>query len=163
MTGHGVFDVLMGLVIVVGLAGAVVQVIPGGLLVGGAVIVWGVVTGGALGWSVAVVAVLLTGVGAVLKYLLAGGYLKRRGIPNRSILVGAVLGVAGFFVIPVVGLFVGFIGGTYLAEHARQRDPRLAWQSTVHAMKATGLSILVELTTALITTVLWVGALVAHA
>lgn len=163
MTGHALLDVVVALVIVAGLIGAIVQIIPGGLLVGGAVMVWGIVTGGATGWSVAVVALVFTLIGLVLKYLLAGGYLKRRGVPNRSLLVGAVLGVAGFFVIPVVGLFVGFIGGTYLAEYARLNDTSAAWRATVHAMKATGISILVELTAALMTTAVWAAALVTHA
>lgn len=163
MSGHVLLDVVVAVVILVGLVGAVVQVIPGGLLVGGAVVVWGAVTGGALGWSTAAVALVLTAVAMVLKYLLAGRYLKRRGVPNRSLVVGAVLGVVGFFVIPVVGLFIGFLGGTYLAELHRLRDQRQAWSATVHAMKATGLSIAVELAFALLTTTLWVVALVVHA
>ena len=55
------------------------------------------------------------------------------------------LGVVGFFVIPVVGLFVGFVLGIYLAERRRvgQAD---AWPSTKAALRAVGLSILIELT-----------------
>lgn len=152
-------DVLVALVIAIGLVGAVIQIIPGGLVVGGAVVVWGVVVGGAAGWTVVVVAVLLAVAGMLLKYLIAGRYLKLRGIPNRSLLIGGVLGIVGFFVIPVVGLFVGFIGGTYLAELARLRDEKAARTATGHAMRATGISILVELTAALFTTMAWLTAL----
>nr|WP_241733259.1 DUF456 domain-containing protein [Aeromicrobium phoceense] len=143
------------------MVGAVVQVIPGGLVVGTSVFVWGAVTGGTLGWSVAAVAVVLTVTALVLKYLLAGRYLKRRGVPNRSLLVGAVLGIIGFFVIPFVGLFIGFIGGTYLAELQRLRDPLAARQATAHAMRATGISILVELALALVTAMVWLGAVLS--
>lgn len=153
-----VFDLLIALAILVGLVGAVVQVIPGGLVVGAAVVVWGVVTGGTAGWTVAVVAIVLTLVALVLKYLLAGRYLRRRGVPNRSLIVGAVLGIVGFFVIPVVGLFVGFIGGTYLSELQRLKDGSAAWRATGHAMKATGISILVELASALLTSMAWLTA-----
>lgn len=153
-----VLDLLIGLVIVVGLVGAVVQVIPGGLVVGAAVVAWGVVTGGTTGWTVAAIALLLTLVAMVMKYLLAGRYLKRRGVPSRSLVVGAVLGVVGFFVIPVVGLFIGFIGGTYLSELQRLKDGAAARRATGHAMKATGISILVELAMALLTAMAWLGA-----
>ena len=139
MTSHAVLDLVVALLIVAGLVGAVVQIIPGGLLVGGSVFVWGVVTGGQLGWTVAIIAVLLTVIAMVLKYLLAGQYLKKKGVPSRSILVGAARGIVGFFVIPVVGLFIGFIGGTYLSELLRLRDEPAARAATIHAMKATGL------------------------
>ena len=41
-------DLLVGLAILFGLVGAIVQVVPGGLVVAGAVAIWGVVTGGTL-------------------------------------------------------------------------------------------------------------------
>ena len=41
------------------------------------------------------------------------------GIPTSTLLLGGVLGVVGFFVIPVVGLLVGFVLGVYLAELSR--------------------------------------------
>ena len=162
MTSHAVLDLVVALLSGAGLVGAVVQIIPGGLLVGGSVFVWGVVTGGQLGWTVAIIAVLLTVIAMVLKYLLAGQYLKKKGVPSRSILVGAALGIVGFFVIPVVGLFIGFIGGTYLSELLRLRDEPAARAATIHAMKATGLSILVELTAALVVTAVWLSGLAFH-
>lgn len=153
-----VLDLLVATVIVIGLVGAVVQVLPGGLLVGMAVVVWGVVVGGVTGWAAAAVAVVLTGGAMVLKYLLAGRYLRARGVPNRSLAVGAALGVVGFFVIPVVGLVVGFVGGTYLAELQRLRDGAAARRATGHALRATGIAILVELGAALITATAWLAA-----
>ena len=51
-----------------------------------------------------------------MKYVVPGRRLKENGIPNSTLLLGGVLGVVGFFVIPVVGLLVGFVLGVYLAE-----------------------------------------------
>ena len=45
-------EVVVGLVVLVGLVGVVVQVLPGLFLVAAAVIVWGIVTGGPVGWTV---------------------------------------------------------------------------------------------------------------
>jgi ABC-type Fe3+ transport system permease subunit len=67
--------------------------------------------------------------------------------------------VVGFFVIPVVGLFVGFVAGVYLAELRRVGSPR-AWPSTVHSLKAVGWSIVIELVFALLATWTWVAGVV---
>ncbi|MEE6274243.1 DUF456 domain-containing protein [Georgenia sp. MJ206] len=143
---------LVVLAVLVGLVGAVVQVIPGSLIVLAAVLVWAFVTGGTVGWTVGVVATVAVAVAAVAKYVLAGRYLGRGGVPGRTLVVGGVLGVVGFFVIPVVGLPIGFVLGVYLMESARLREQGAAWRSTWLAMKATGRTILVELAGALVAT-----------
>ena len=80
-------------------------------------------------------------------------------MPARTLLAGGVLGIVGFFVIPVVGLLLGFVLGVYLAEYARLgRDG--AWPSTRAALAAVGWSILIELAAGLVATAVWVGALV---
>jgi uncharacterized protein len=142
-------DLLAGLAILVGLAGIVVPVLPGTLLILVAVVVWAALVGGATAWAVAAVASLLLVVGGVVKYTVPGRRLKTAGVPNSTIVVGGLLGIVGFFAIPVVGLFVGFIGGVYLAELRRLGHPQ-AWPSTVAALKATGLSVLIELAAGLL-------------
>lgn len=158
---NSVGDLLVGLVVLAGLVGVVVQVLPGGLLVAGAVTVWGVVTGGVAGWTVVAIAVVLVVLATIGKYLLAGRHLKRAGVPSSTLVWGGVAGVVGFFAIPVVGLFVGFVLGIYLAELFRAREARPAWRATVAALQATGLTILVELAAALVTTAAWLAALAA--
>ncbi|ROS31423.1 DUF456 domain-containing protein [Cellulomonas sp. PhB150] len=152
---NGAGDLLVGLVVLAGLVGVVVQVLPGALLVLGAVVVWGVVVGGGTGWTVVAVAVLATVGAAVVKYLLAGRHLARGGVPSSAVVWGGIAGVVGFFVIPVVGLFVGFLAGTYAAEWVRLREPRGAWRATVVALQATGITIVVELAGALVATAAW--------
>jgi len=46
-------------------------------------------------------------------------------------------------------------------ELLRLRDPRTAWPATWAAMKASGLSVLIELTAALLATALWGAGVVA--
>ncbi|HKU36050.1 MAG TPA: DUF456 domain-containing protein, partial [Paenarthrobacter sp.] len=76
--------------------------------------------------------------------VLTGRKMKQHGIPNRSVLVGVLLGVVGMFVIPVVGLFVGFAVGLLLSEVLRTRNFPSAVRSSAAALKATGIGILVE-------------------
>jgi uncharacterized protein len=150
--------VLVGIAIVVGLVGIVVPVLPGLLLIWGAIAVWAVAESSPAGWVLLVIATLLVALSQVVKYLVPGQRLRDAGVPTRSIVAGGLLGILGFFVVPVVGLFVGFVGGVYLAELARLRRHDAAWPSTVHALKAAGLSILIELLTGLLLALGWIGA-----
>lgn len=157
MTG---VEIGVAIAIVVGVLGVVVPVLPGSLLVGGAVLVWAVVTGGATAWIVFAVVALFLALGTVIKYLVPGRGLKADGIPTRTLLVGAVAAVAGLFVIPVVGAPVGFVVGIYLAELQRLGTQR-AWPSTVGALRAVGLSILIETTACALAAAAWVAGVAA--
>ena len=153
----GPADVVAGIVILIGLAGIVVPVLPGTVLIAATVLVWAVVTGGSTAWMAAGIAVTLLAVGFVVKFAIPHRRLRDAGVPPSTIVVGAVLGVIGFFAVPVIGLFLGFIGGVWLAEARRLGAPR-AWPSTTSALKATGLSILIELTSGLLAVAVFVGA-----
>lgn len=151
-------EVLIGLAIVVGLVGIVVPILPGALLVLGAIAVWAVLEGTGTGWAVFAAAAVLLVVSGVVKYTWPGRKMRDAGVPKRSLVAGALLGIVGFFVIPIVGLLIGFLLGTYLAEVHRHRAHADAWRSTVHATKAVGLSILVELLGALLAAGIWLAA-----
>ena len=151
MTG---VEVLVALAIAIGLVGVIVPVMPGSLLVLGAILVWSWDLGTSTGWVVFGVAAAFTALGAVVKYVVPGRRLKDNGIPTSTLLLGGVLGVVGFFVIPVIGLLIGFVLGVYLAE-LRRVGSAAAWPATVHALKAVGLSILIELVASLLAAATW--------
>src|SRR5512139_1203063 len=102
-------DTLVGLAVLVGLVGIVVPVLPGTVLILGAVLVWAIEDGSATAWGVFAVAATMLVVGAVVKYAVPGRRLKATGVPQRTLLLGGALGVVGFFVVPVVGLVLGFV------------------------------------------------------
>ena len=68
------------------------------------------------------------------------------------------LAVVGFFVIPVVGAFLGFARSP---DRAIAGAHPVAWRSTKHALKAIGLSMGIELLTALAIAGTWVIGVVA--
>jgi hypothetical protein len=146
--------------ILIGLAGIVVPVLPGLLLVWGGVAVWAVAEHDAGAWVVLAVATLVAAGGSVVKYLLPGRRLKESGVPWTTVGLGTVLGIAGFFVVPVVGVVLGFVLGVFLAEWLRLKDTAAAWPSTRRALAAVGWSILIELATALLVTAVWLVGLV---
>ncbi len=153
-------EVLVGLAIVVGLVGVVLPVLPGTLLVFAAIGVWAIIEGTPVAWTVLGVATVLLVISGVVKYTWPGRRMRDAGVPNRSLVIGGLVGVVGFFVVPVVGLLIGFVLGTYLAEAERHRTHADAWRSTLHATKAVGLSILVELLGALLAAGIWLGAVI---
>ncbi|UYM05284.1 DUF456 domain-containing protein [Solicola gregarius] len=151
-------EILVALAILVGLVGIVVPIMPGSLLVLGAIAVWAFTTATATGYVVLGTAAALIGLATLVKYVWPHRRLRAAAVPTRSIIQGGIAGIVGFFVIPLVGLPIGFVTGTYLAEHVRTRDRRAAWRATVAATKAVGLSLLVELTGALLAAGVWVVA-----
>ncbi|MFO7165586.1 MAG: DUF456 domain-containing protein [Mycolicibacterium hassiacum] len=155
--------ILVALAIAVGVVGIVVPVLPGSLLVLAAIAVWAVVEGGTTAWVTLAVAAVLLGAAVLIKYLWPARRMRAADVRTLSIVAGAVLGIVGFFVIPVLGLVVGFVLGVYLAELAARRDTAAAWTSTKHAVKGVALSIGVELVAALLATVAWgVGVYLTH-
>jgi uncharacterized protein YqgC (DUF456 family) len=152
MTG---MELLVALGIAVGLVGVVVPVVPGAMLVWASILVWGIDVGTATGWGVVAAATALIAGGQVVKYTIPGKQLRTRGVPNRSLVVGGLVAIAGFFVVPVVGLFIGFVLGVYASELQRV-GARLAWPSTTAALRAVGVSMLLELTSVLLATAAWI-------
>jgi uncharacterized protein YqgC (DUF456 family) len=153
---------LAGAAIVVGTFGVIVPVLPGLLLCWAGVAVWAVFAdGGAVKWVVLVVVTVVAAAALAIKYAWPGRNLKRSGVPNSSLFAGGLLGLVGFFVIPVVGVVIGFVLGVFLAERLRLGDWQLAWPSTKAALKAAGLAMLIELGAALSIGVVWVAGLVA--
>ncbi len=148
--------VLVALAIAVGLIGILVPFLPGSLLIWAAIAVWAFVENTTTGWVVLGVTTAVLGAGILVKYLWPVRRMKAADIGNRTLAAGALLGVIGFFVIPVAGLLIGFVLGVYLAEFAQRRDRRRAWTSTVHAIKGVALSVGVELAAALVATTAWV-------
>jgi uncharacterized protein YqgC (DUF456 family) len=147
--------VLVALAIAVGLAGIVVPLLPGTLLVFGAITVWAVIEDNLTAWvTLGVVAVLLAG-STLIKYLWPARRMRAADVGTGSLMAGAALGIVGFFVIPVLGLVIGFVLGIYAAELAKRRDQHLAWTSTKHAFKGVALSVGLELCGALLATATW--------
>jgi len=152
----GVETLLVAVVIAVGLVGILVPLIPGSILIFGAIAVWAYVEGTTVAWVTLGVATLVLAAALLVKYLWPMKRMRRADVRTFSLFTGAVLGVVGFFVIPVVGLVVGFVLGVFLAELTLRGNSRLAWASTVHAIKGVALSVGVELAGALVATMVWV-------
>ncbi|WP_104181265.1 DUF456 domain-containing protein [Arthrobacter sp. B0490] len=145
-----------GALIAVGIAGVVVPVLPGSILIIVSLLAWALTVSSTEGWVVFALGATLASAGLTAGLVLTGRTLKQRRIPGRSVTIGVLTGIVGMFVIPVVGLFVGFALGLFASEYARQREARAALTSSLHALKATGLGILAELALACLAGTTWV-------
>jgi uncharacterized protein YqgC (DUF456 family) len=150
--------VVVGLAIATGIVGVVVPVLPGALLAWVAIAVWALAVASATAWAVLAGATLVIGGAQVVKLLVPGRRLRDAGVPRRSILTGLLFAVVGFFLIPVVGLFIGFPLGVYLEERRRLGRHAAASRSTREALRAMGLSIVIELSATVLAAGAWLAA-----
>ena len=145
--------ILVAVAIAIGLVGVLVPFLPGTLLVWAAIAVWAFVEQATPAWVVLGVATAVLAASLLVKYLWPVKRMRAADVSGWTLTAGAVAGVIGFFVIPVVGLLVGFVAGVY----------HRAWASTVHAVKGAALSVGVELAGGLLATVAWVvGVVLTH-
>ena len=160
MNPETVVTVLCGLAILVGVAGTIIPVLPGSILIGLSLLAWALWGGaGTTGWVVFGIGLVFVLAGMAASAVLTGRKLKQHSIPSRSVMVGIVLGVVGMFIIPVVGLFVGFAAGLLLSELQRTRVVSTAVASSWAALKATGLGMIVEFGLACLAASTWVVGL----
>lgn len=142
--------------LLVGLVGIVVPVVPGLALIVAAQLVWALFNATPLGWVSFALGLLMTIAAWVLMYYLPGKQLKAAGIPTWVLAIAAIAGIIGFFVIPVVGLPLFFVVAVYAVESIRQRHATTSLGSTWQAIKAAGLSLLIELTAGMVSISQWI-------
>lgn len=152
----------VALVMAIGVAGTLVPVLPGILLVWGASLVYGIVAGfGTGGWVAFGVITALAVAGTIAGFVVPARAAGVAGAPRSSLLTGALFAVVGFFVIPVVGVVVGAALGIFLAERVRTGDAVAARAATIATLKGYGAAALAQLAIALVMTATWVVWVIA--
>lgn len=140
--------VIAALLLVVAVLGTIFPILPGSILTIITLIVWAWILGSPAAWTAAIIGAGLAIAGMSASLVLTGRKMRREQIPNGPVIVGVVFAIVGMFVIPVLGLFIGFAVGLLLAELVRRRDVKAAARSSWEAMKSMGLGILLEFTCA---------------
>lgn len=155
-------DIAVVVLCVMALVGTVVPILPGVFLAAGAVLVWAVVAGGTTAWVLGLVVIAITALGLVLKYFIPAKWLKAEGVPTWVLSLGLLGAILGFFLIPIVGLILGFILGIWLAESLRLHSVKSSWPTTVAALKAAGVSSLIDIIAVSLIFLSWLAALVTR-
>lgn len=146
---------VVALAIVAGMVGVIVPLLPGSALVAIAVGGWSVAN---QQWWLTVAVTLLFLVALILKYAIPAR-ATRDAASTWALGIGAALGLVGFFVVPVVGLPLGFVVGVLGTELVRLRQASMAWQATWQTIKSLGIATVVELLAVIVMAALWVTAL----
>jgi uncharacterized protein YqgC (DUF456 family) len=160
VTSDTALVVVVAIVMVIGVGGTVLPILPGLWLIGAAALGYGLFGGfGAVGW---VAMALITGL--AVAGTASGVYLPQRkaasiGVPWWGQLASLVCAVAGFFIVPVIGAPLGFVVGILLVTLARERNFQGAltatWATLKSMLMASGLQFAVGLAMVAVW-VLWV-------
>ncbi|MEE1803442.1 DUF456 domain-containing protein [Streptomyces sp. NPDC101062] len=154
--------VLVALVMLLGVFGVLVPGVPGQAIVWAAVLWWALTDTTRPAWALLIGATALLLLNQALRPLLPARRPSRAGVPRRTLLTGGVAGIVGFFVVPVVGGILGFVGGIYGAERVRLGSHRDGWASTRTVMRTAGASLLVELFACLLVVGAWLGVVLTR-
>lgn len=137
--------VLIGLVMVGGLAGTVIPLLPGLLLIWAAALLYGLLVGfGGAGLTVMIVLTAIVGVSAIKSIVVPQRMADGHGVSRWSQLAALAGAIVGLVLIPVVGIVVGALVGLVLAEYANHRNGPDTWRATVAVAKGFGLSALID-------------------
>ena len=147
-----------GLIILIGMLGIVVPVLPGLLLTLLGVLIWAIDMPGTTPWVIfGLCCVWLRPVWPVSTS--SPKRLKADGVRTGSLVIAALCGIAGMFLIPVVGFFVGFVLGLFVLAYLPQRDGA-GPGAAPRRRKAIMTSIGIELIAAVLIAVTWVVGVV---
>jgi hypothetical protein len=150
--------VLAGLVMLIGLAGIVLPILPGLVLVWAVALGYGLLVGwGSSGpWLFALITLLgLIGTGAELWVTGAGG--KVAGASAWSIAAGIALGLIGLVFFSPIGAVVGLVAGTLGVEYLRLKDWRKAVNAAAGTAAGCGVSYVVKLALGVTMIAAWVA------
>ena len=130
--------VLVGILIAVGIAGVILPILPGLLLIWFAALFYGLIVGfGLAGWLAMAAITALAVIGTGIVYYLPARKTREVGFPRWGQFLVAGATVVGFFVVPVVGAVLGLVFGTLLVALAVERNLGDAW--------GTGWAMLIEI------------------
>jgi uncharacterized protein len=138
-------EVLIGLTMAIGIVGTLIPILPGLILIWGAGLAWTILDGAdKTHWILFSIMTIIFLIGIGLSFYLPARSAKNESSPKWTVAVASVLALVGFFVIPIVGLPLGFISGVFICHLAASRDFHRTLRTTGKTLKALGLSSLVQ-------------------
>ena len=149
---------LTGLVMLIVLACTIVPVLPGPMLILLVATGYCLLHGfGERGGQLLITMTMLAITSGVAKLWFAKSAVRRGGASRQSILLGLTLAIMGFFVLPVIGAFIGGVLGIYLTEFSRTQNNTQAWQATRVVLLGFGVGYLIEVAAAMLMVGMWIA------
>ncbi|WP_046732680.1 DUF456 domain-containing protein [Streptomyces humi] len=151
---------LVGVVLVLGLCGVLVPVVPGSWLVWAAVLWWALYDPRPVAWAVLVGSTVALLLSLVVRWALPPRRLRASGATPRMAVYAGTGALLGFVLVPVLGAVPGFMAGIYLHERLRLGRRAEAWAALRSTMNAGGSSVLAEFFACLLITAGWLTAVI---
>ena len=150
------WTIVVAVVMVLGLMGVVLPVLPGLLLIWAAALFYGFLVGfGAVGWTVVGLLTALAVVGLIKSVVIPRRAAAESGASGWAQFAAVVGGVVGFFIIPVFGLVIGALAGLLAVEYVLKGD----WNEALVAVRGTakgfGLSVVIDLVLGVLMIAAW--------
>jgi uncharacterized protein YqgC (DUF456 family) len=138
-------EVLIGLTMAVGIVGTLIPVLPGLFLVWAAGLFWAIFDGAdTTHWLIFAFMSLIFLFGIALSFYIPAKSTKGISSPKWTLPVATLFALIGFFVIPIVGIALGFIFGVFVCQLISSREFHRALRTTGTTLKALGLVSLVQ-------------------
>lgn len=149
---------LIAVLMAIGLAGVLVPFLPGLPIIWGAALLYGIVTEfGSVGVTAMIAITALAAVGIAASLILPDRAGVAAGASRATRLFAGLLGLVGFFVIPVIGFPLGACTGVLIAQYRETDDWDSAVRSTVAVLKGFGVGLIAELAAGTAMALVWVA------
>ena len=131
--------------IVIGIIGTIVPLLPGVFLIWFSVLLYSVITGFSdVTVASFVVITLITLVTGTSEYWMSLLGAKTGGASKRSLLYGIAGAIVGTFLLPVLGTVLGYAGGLLFAEYQKHGDWDTAVRASVGGLAGWGIATAVQ-------------------
>ncbi len=156
--------VITSLIMLVGLIGTVLPIIPGTILIFVGALLYALVDGfQAVGWPTLIVLGVLTAVATTADLWVSSIGAKIGGASGWSVIIGLLAGLAGFVIFNLVGAIIGAVLGVLLTEIVRLGDLRKALKAGSGWLVGWVLSAVVQLGVGLIMLAIFIWQVVQGA
>ncbi len=149
---------VVAVLMAVGLAGIILPFMPGLPIIWGAALLYGFLTGfGRLGVTAMIAITVLAALGIAAAFVLPDRAGVASGATRSTRLFAGVLGIVGFFVVPVIGFPLFACAGVLIAQYRETAEWDTAVRSTVAVLKGFGAGLIAELGAGLAIVLVWVS------
>lgn len=149
---------VVAVLMAVGLAGIILPFMPGLPIIWGAALLYGFLTGfGRLGVTATIAITVLAALGIAAAFVLPDRAGVASGATRSTRLFAGVLGIVGFFVVPVIGFPLFACAGVLIAQYRETAEWDTAVRSTVAVLKGFGAGLIAELGAGLAIVLVWVS------
>ncbi|MBI3361913.1 MAG: DUF456 domain-containing protein [Chloroflexi bacterium] len=147
---------LVLMIMLVGLAGTILPIVPDLILIWLAGLAYGLISGfGDSGpWMFGFMTLMMT-IGYGVSLLIPHVGAAQAGASWQALAASLVLATIGFFLIPVVGAAVGAVLGIFLVEYQRRKNAREAWRTTTGTLIGFALGLGTQVATGVLMILAW--------